>query len=345
MHQRRATQVLSNEGADPIDFEAVRQDDGFYMFSFPGADEYDFQKIIKLLKINGINAIGADTALDTAYELNENKIMKLKDLLTGKTPLHEQFPEDSDYFKHTQSSGTQMTGDAFGKPDLSGKYDPGNEPLEIQYHGDQQLYYIDVEDIEAYVNGETVWATDPDRGMDDVEVNRENSDVSGVSEEELEDFLVSGDRSADDIDYDVDDDDRFSGMDDMFGADLEEGTCTEKEIREGTCGYAPDGEVDIHNTEKHTPAGPELLQLLGLEESEEDQKRPNPMESADDIIAELTDILDVWEEKEYESDEARYKEYYKDIDNLVTNYKENKSIDNPLQENKIRQIIRKMIRE
>jgi len=137
------------------------------------------------------------------------------------------------------------------KQDLSGKkYDPGNEPLEIQYHEDQQLYYIDVEDIEAYVSGETVWATDPDRGMDDVEVNRENSDVSGVSEDELEDFMVSGDRSADD----VDDDDRFSGMDDMFGADLEEGTCTEEEIAEGTCGHAPDGKVDVHNTHKMKPA-------------------------------------------------------------------------------------------
>ena len=81
MHQRRAHQVLSNVGASPVEFEAVKQDDGFYIFSFPGADEYDFKKIISLLKLNGINAIGADTALDTAYELNERKIMKLKNLL------------------------------------------------------------------------------------------------------------------------------------------------------------------------------------------------------------------------------------------------------------------------
>ena len=148
------------------------------------------------------------------------------------------------------------------KQDLSGKYDPGNEPLEIQYHEDQQLYYIDVEDIEAYVSGETVWATDPDRGGDDIEVNRENSDVSGVSEDELEDFMVSGDRSADD----VDDDDRFSGMDDMFGADLEEGACTEEEIAEGTCGYAPDGEVDVNNTRKMKPASPARIKIISLQE-------------------------------------------------------------------------------
>ena len=169
------------------------------------------------------------------------------------------------------------------KPLRTESYDPGNEPLEIQYHEDQQLYYIDVEDIEAYVSGETVWATDPDRGGDDIEVNRENSDVSGVSEDELEDFMVSGDRSADD----VDDDDRFSGMDDVFGADLEESkkriwnriknwvkgditlnqlqggpgdgegleeeTCTEEEIREGTCGYGVDGELGDE------PASPDLI--------------------------------------------------------------------------------------
>ena len=95
MHQRRAHQVLSNEGASPIKFEAVKQDDGFYIFSFPGADEYDFKEIISLLKLNGINAIGADTALDTAYELNEKKIMKLTDLLEqDKTPNRMESAED-----------------------------------------------------------------------------------------------------------------------------------------------------------------------------------------------------------------------------------------------------------
>ena len=78
---RRATQVLGYESQPQIPFEADLKDDGFYIFSFPGADEYDFKEIISLLKLNGINAIGADTALDTAYELNERKIMKLKNLL------------------------------------------------------------------------------------------------------------------------------------------------------------------------------------------------------------------------------------------------------------------------
>tara|TARA_B100000287_G_scaffold74736_1_gene66582 strand:+ start:105 stop:629 length:525 start_codon:yes stop_codon:yes gene_type:complete len=165
MHQRRTNQVLNNLAADPIEYEAIKQDDGFYIFSFPGADEYDFKEIVKLLKANGINAIGADTALDidiSSYELNEKKIMKLADLIKEQ---------------------------------------------------------------------------------------------------------------------------------------------------------------------------PEL---------------PNPMESADDIIAKLEEVLDTWETKEYESDEARWKEYYKDIENIVVDFNENQSIDRDdpsIDEQKIRKIIRKMIRE
>ena len=101
--------------------------------------------------------------------------------------------------------------------------------------------------------------------------------------------------------------------------------------------------ADTQLTEK------KIMKLADLiKEQPEDQERPNPLESADDIIAELTDILAVWEDKEYESDEARWKEYHKDIDNLVTDYKENQSIDMPdtaLQEHKLRKFIRKIIKQ
>ena len=244
------------------------------------------------------------------------------------------------------------------KPKTNDTYDPGNEPLEIQLHTGEFMF-IDSENIEAYVNGEDVYAIDPDRGGDERLVNRDNSDVVGVSEDELEDFMVSGDRSAND----VDDDDRFSGMDDMFGADLEENEkdlksaiidvlkkeggaaglepilaiasklgvtksqikkvlnsigkvkkhtngdyiltpinekaksgkrpdyadvdgdgdeeesmekafkdkekmdeahCTEQEIEEGTCGYAQDGKVDVHNTHKMKPAS--SIKIISLQE-------------------------------------------------------------------------------
>jgi hypothetical protein len=36
-----------------------------------------------------------------------------------------------------------------------------------------------------------------------------------------------------------------------------------------------------------------------------------------DIVDELREILAIWEEKDYESDEARWKAYYEDIEKLV----------------------------
>ena len=72
---RRATQVLGSTNSNPIEYDSIDQGDGFYLFSFPEADEYDFRDITKLLKNNGITTIGADD------QLSERKIMKLTDLL------------------------------------------------------------------------------------------------------------------------------------------------------------------------------------------------------------------------------------------------------------------------
>ena len=76
---RRTTQVLAHESAKPIEYEAKKQDDGFYVFNFPGVDEYDFKDIVILLKKNGITTIGADE------QLTEKKIMKLADLIRENT--------------------------------------------------------------------------------------------------------------------------------------------------------------------------------------------------------------------------------------------------------------------
>ena len=72
---RRCTSVLGSEMADPINYQAEKQDDGFYLFVFPEADEYDFQNIVKILKNNGVTTIGADS------QLTEKNIMKLTNLL------------------------------------------------------------------------------------------------------------------------------------------------------------------------------------------------------------------------------------------------------------------------
>ena len=72
---RRTTQVLGHESSEPITYNVTQKEDGFYLFSFPGADEYEFSEIVKLLKLNGITTIGADT------QLTERNIMKLTNLI------------------------------------------------------------------------------------------------------------------------------------------------------------------------------------------------------------------------------------------------------------------------
>ena len=280
------------------------------------------------------------------------KLVEIYKSLKDK-PLNEQVDSPKTYGDLSPEEWDEI------RPKTNNEYDPGNEPLEIQHSETGITYFIEPEDIEAYVNGEEVIAVDPDRGMDAIRVTKDETDVVGVSEDELEDFMVSGDRSAND----VDDDDRFSGMDDMFGADLEENEkdlksaiidvlkkeggaaglepilaiasklgvtksqikkvlnsiskikkhtngdyiltpinekaksgkrpdyadvdgdgdeeesmekafkdkekmdeahCTEQEIAEGTCGYAQDGKVDVHNTHKMKPAS--SIKIISLQE-------------------------------------------------------------------------------
>ena len=85
---RRATQVLSNESDKSIEYSAVKQEDGFYVFNFPNIDYYVFKDIVLLLKSNGITTIGADE------QLTEKKIMKLSNLLKEESPEENNFIDD-----------------------------------------------------------------------------------------------------------------------------------------------------------------------------------------------------------------------------------------------------------
>ena len=85
---RRATQVLGPNMANPIEYNAVDQGDGFYVFSFD-LDYDGFQDIVMMLKHNGITTIGADS------QLTERNIMKLTDLLEqDKRPSRMESAED-----------------------------------------------------------------------------------------------------------------------------------------------------------------------------------------------------------------------------------------------------------
>ena len=85
---RRATRVLDYERQPSIPYNAELQDDGFYNFSFPGMDEYDFEKISIKLKGEGVRIVGADEAL------TEKQIMKLANLIKEDSPEENDFIDD-----------------------------------------------------------------------------------------------------------------------------------------------------------------------------------------------------------------------------------------------------------
>ena len=85
---RRATQVLSTSRNKPISYEERKQEDGFYMFGFPGVNYDEFKNIVLLLKSNGITTIGADD------QLTERNIMKLVNLLKEESPAENNFIDD-----------------------------------------------------------------------------------------------------------------------------------------------------------------------------------------------------------------------------------------------------------
>ena len=73
---------------------------------------------------------------------------------------------------------------------------------------------------------------------------------------------------------------------------------------------------------------------------------------SDNIIMALKNILQVWQTKQYADDRSRWEEYYMDIDELVTDFEEERAMDTPavsdlaaLQEQKVRKVIRKFLRQ
>ena len=72
----------------------------------------------------------------------------------------------------------------------------------------------------------------------------------------------------------------------------------------------------------------------------------------DNIISALKNILITWESKRYADDKSRWEEYFMDIDELVNDFEEQRSMDTPtpsqlsdLSEQKVRKAIRKIMRQ
>jgi len=165
---RRATQVLGPENANPIEYETIDQEDGFYLFSFPEVDEFEFEDIVQLLNSNGVTTIGADD------QLTERKIMKLVDLLKEQTgnpynPSYpngkEENPEESDIIQRLRS-----TLESWRKPTYKGG---GLDACERSAQ-----YDLDIEDmIEEFTNPDYV-----------------PKDRSGtMSDEEADELITKGD--------------------------------------------------------------------------------------------------------------------------------------------------------
>ena len=153
---RRCTQVLGYESAEPINYDASKQDDGFWLFTFPDADEDNFSEIVKTLKTNGITTIGADT------QLTEKHIMKLTDLLNEQGSPDEN--EMIDILRRTLDSWERPT------------YRGGIDNCERSDH-----YFEDVKDIiEDY---------EEESGMDSIAMGTDDAkdmEESHCTDEEIE---------------------------------------------------------------------------------------------------------------------------------------------------------------
>ena len=139
---RRATHVLGHKMANPVDHEVEKQDDGFYIFKFPGVDEFDFKDIVILLKSNGITTIGADD------QLSEKKIMKLSNLINehykdALTEMEGPEPEAGDIIKELEGLLRQW-------PDKAHPYYTDVLKLVQRYEDQKEDFYMNLPDTSLY---------------------------------------------------------------------------------------------------------------------------------------------------------------------------------------------------
>ena len=265
---RRANDVLTHDLSTPISYNKEKQDDGFFLFSFPEVDEYDFKDIVLILKNNGVTTIGADE------QLTERKIMKLTDLLKeqGLNRMNRDMTPEEEYLKDNPSPGTSSPMSSGGKTTkiklkMSNIKDEvtitekesrmiRGELRDVTISWGNESHTVDFDEVEEIDNHgnegldlEAIAESDDGRWQFILEVYAEatypmTGDFADWDWEELiiqphpenEDHLDPEDRS----DY-QDEDGNFPNR---FDEDVEE----------GTCGYGKDGKIG------NKPAGPDMLQ-------------------------------------------------------------------------------------
>jgi len=166
---RRTTQVLGPALANPISYDVVKQDDGFYMFSFPDVDEYEFRDLVLLLKNNGVTTIGADETL------TERNIMKLTSLLKeqGSPDENNLFDKLQEWLDKVRANEPVST---YGGGSIAGEKNERTNQYELDI--EQML-----EDYEEDLGGDAIaMGADDARDMQEQGLNRMNRDMTPEEE-------------------------------------------------------------------------------------------------------------------------------------------------------------------
>jgi len=163
---RRATQVLGHEASYPIAYEEEKQDDDFYLFKFPNVDEYDFKKIVILLKQNGITTIGADN------QLTERSIMKLVNILKEQEGIKDMSTNSNLEDAQNLIDKLRIILDVWQKK---------------QYNNDQErweMYYMDIlELVEDYEEETSMKSIAMDSPLNETLKNRIKSEIKRLIQE------------------------------------------------------------------------------------------------------------------------------------------------------------------
>ena len=207
---------------------------------------------------------------------------KLTDLYKSlyDIPLHEQMSPETLMVKLGGDEKTELK--IFNQMDSTGAVDLSNITLEFKGEKYEGLEFKLEDILEDHVNEgkDALFVAESDDKKFEVEVNiQADYDMSGIIDDvewrSLETFPKEVSEQGPRPDYaDVDGDgDEEESMEKAFKdkEKIDEDGCTEQEIEEGTCGYAPDGDIDPYITDELEPAGTQLFIL--------DEEKPKLQES------------------------------------------------------------------
>jgi len=206
---RRTTQVLGPEAADPIEYDASKQDDGFYLFTFPNCDEYDFRKIVNLLKSNGVTTIGADS------QLTEKNIMKLTNLIKEQGSPDENDLIDilKDALKRMESK--DYRGGGFESNELSDHYLEDIRDIIEDYEEESSADAIamgadDVRDMQEQESSDRDTSKDTTAGEFNVNVSIQNETEKvnikyGHATGPVDDVTISWGEESHNVDFEAED--------------------------------------------------------------------------------------------------------------------------------------------